>query len=325
VLVNVAVVALLLGAGYLAYQTAIRSERQRAASGSSVVETAYGPIEYATAGQGTPILVIHGTGGGWDQGIYAGRSMVPYGYRLIAPSRFGYLRTPMPADGSPQHEADVLAGFLDALKIDKAIVMSFSAGAAPAEQLALRHPDRVSSLVFFVPAAAGTSPPLAEGPPPFVMNVVLRYDFPMWLAMKVAPNTMYQVAAVPPALVPTLSKQDRAILDEGIRMILPVSRRREGMMNDARTQSGTEPIYPLEQIVAPTFLVSAEDDLYRTLPVARSMTARIPNARLLEFRTGGHFLVGHAREVWPRVADFLEEQAAAEKARRRELPMAVGE
>jgi 2-hydroxy-6-oxonona-2,4-dienedioate hydrolase len=309
VLVNVAILLALLALAYRTYRDDIAAERDRALLGSIMIETSYGPIEYSTLGQGSPILVIHGTGGGWDQGIYAARSVVPYGFRLIAPSRFGYLRTPLPADPSPQHEADVLASLLDALKIEKVAVMSFSAGTAPAVQLALRHPSRVSSLVLFVPAAGGMYTPIAKGPPPFVMNVVLRYDLPMWLTMKVSPNTMYKVAAVPPSLVETLAEADRAIVDEGVRMILPVSMRSKGIRNDANSQSGSEPMYPLERVTTPTLLLSAEDDLYRTLPVARQMAKRIPGARLIEFKTGGHFLAGHAMEIWPQVVAFLREQS----------------
>jgi 2-hydroxy-6-oxonona-2,4-dienedioate hydrolase len=308
VLVNVAILLTLLALAYRSYRDDIAAERDRALLGSTMIETSYGPIEYSTLGQGSPILVIHGTGGGWDQGIYAARSIVPYGFRLIAPSRFGYLRTPLPADPSPRHEADVLASLLDALKIDKVAVMSFSAGTAPAVQLALRHPSRVSSLVLFVPAAGGMYTPIAKGPPPFVMNVVLRYDLPMWLTMKVSPNTMYRVAAVPPSLIETLPEADRAVVDEGVRMILPVSMRSNGMVNDAKSQSGSEPMYALERVTTPTLLLSAEDDLYRTLPVARQMAKRIPRARLIEFKTGGHFLAGHAMEIWPQVVSFLREQ-----------------
>lgn len=302
--------------GYRSYLNDIRAERHRALTGSTIIQTKYGPIEYATRGEGSPILVIHGTGGGWDQGIYAARGIVPFGFRVIAPSRFGYLRTALPPDPSPQHEADVLAAFLDALKIEKVAVMSFSAGTAPALQFALRHPNRVSSLVLFVPAAGGISPPAAEGPPPFVMRVVLRYDLPMWLTMKLSPNTMYKVAAVPPSLVSTLSAEDRATLDEGVRMLLPVSMRFKGIINDAKSQSGTEAIYPLERISAPTMLLSAEDDLYRTLVVARKMVPRIPGARLVEFKTGGHFLIGRAAEIWPQVAPFLRPSGERERPTR---------
>jgi len=305
-LINVAILLTLLAAGYGAYRSDVRSARERALSGSAIIETRVGPIEYATLGEGQPILVVHGTGGGWDQGLYAARGVVPHGFRLIAPSRFGYLGTPMPADHSPLAEADAFAAILDALHIERVAVMSFSAGTAPAVQFALRYPERVSALVLMVPAAGGMSPQIPKGPPAFVMNIVLRFDLPMWLAMRFAPTVMYKVVAVPPSLVATLSPEDSATLNEGIRLLLPVSLRRHGMINDAKNMSGSLPLFPIEKITARTLLVSAEDDLYQTMHVARRAAGIIPGAKLIGFKTGGHLLLGRAHELWPRVAVFLD-------------------
>jgi len=306
VLINAAILLMLFASAYVAYRSDIRAAGERALSGSAIVQTRVGPIEYATLGDGAPILIVHGTGGGWDQGLFSARGVVPYGFRLLAPSRFGYLRTPMPSDHSPLAEADAFAAFLDALNIDRVAVMSFSAGTAPAVQFALRYPERVSALVLVVPAAGGMSPQIPKGPPVLVMNVVLRFDLPMWLAMRFAPEIMYKVVAVPPSLVTTLSPEDSATLHEGIRMLLPVSMRRHGMINDAKNMSGSMPLFPIEKITAPTLLISAEDDLYQTLRVARRAAGIIPGARLVAFKSGGHLLLGRAAEVWPQVAAFLE-------------------
>jgi pimeloyl-ACP methyl ester carboxylesterase len=132
---------------------------------------------------------------------------------------------------------------------------------------------------------------------------------------------MYRVAAVPPRLVKTLSDRDRAVLEEGIRIILPVSARFRGIVNDAKTQSGDEPLYPLDRVDAPALILSAEDDLYQTLSVARRMAAQMPKARLLEYRTGGHFLIGRSAEVWPEVAGFLRSHSAVETAVSRAVPV----
>jgi len=51
--------------------------------------------------------------------------------RVIAMSRFGYLRTPRPADASPEAQADAHICLLDALGITKAVVMGVSAGGPP--------------------------------------------------------------------------------------------------------------------------------------------------------------------------------------------------
>src|SRR5512142_2235151 len=99
--------ALGIGASiYAAYQREIRAARARIEAGSHVAATHSGPIEYATAGQGSPVLVVHGAGGGYDQGLDLGESLATKGFRMIAMSRFGYLRTPLPMDASATAQAD---------------------------------------------------------------------------------------------------------------------------------------------------------------------------------------------------------------------------
>jgi len=41
-------------------------------------------------GEGPPVLIVHGAGGGYDQGLWVARDSVGEGFRIIAPSRFGY-------------------------------------------------------------------------------------------------------------------------------------------------------------------------------------------------------------------------------------------
>ena len=302
----VALVVVVAGTTYGTYRRDLSAANQRALMGSAIVQTRCGPIEYATEGSGPPVLSIHGTGGGWDQGLSMGRGLVAQGFRVIAPSRFGYLRTAMPANASPRSEADFLACFLNALNIDRVSMIAASAGATPALQFALRHPDRVSSLVLLVPAVAGISPAdTVDMVPPFIMKGVLASDFLFWAALKAFPDVSYSIVAVPKTLVPTLAPNDKAHLERTIAEILPVTRRREGILYDAWNQR-SEPVYPLENIRAPTLIVSSEDDLYMTLQNARVAAKRIPNSRLIVYRTGGHLLLGHDDEMWPMVADFLK-------------------
>src|SRR5689334_16704450 len=68
---------------------------KRVSTGSHVAKTPCGSIEYALAGNGPPLLMIHGAGGGFDQGLQFGTPLVRAGFTVIAPSRFGYLRTPL--------------------------------------------------------------------------------------------------------------------------------------------------------------------------------------------------------------------------------------
>jgi CubicO group peptidase (beta-lactamase class C family) len=55
------------------------------------------------------------------------------GFRIIAPSRIGYLRIPLPQDASPAAQADAYACLLDALNISKVAVVGVSAEAGGKE------------------------------------------------------------------------------------------------------------------------------------------------------------------------------------------------
>jgi len=97
--VTVVVVAMLL---YARFRRDIRTAQERLQSGGSqVIETNCGRIEYATFGEGYPVLVVHGIFGGFDQGLVVARGNVGEEFRSIVPSRFGYLRTPLPDSASP--------------------------------------------------------------------------------------------------------------------------------------------------------------------------------------------------------------------------------
>jgi pimeloyl-ACP methyl ester carboxylesterase len=148
-----AVAAALLAAVYSSYRGDIVKARERIASGSQIAETRCGPIEYIARGDGPAVLFVHGAGGGFDQGLDFIEPLVKSGLRVVLMSRFGYLRTPLPADASAAAQADAHACLLDALQIERAAVFGVSAGAPSSMQFALRHPQRTRALVLLVPAA----------------------------------------------------------------------------------------------------------------------------------------------------------------------------
>lgn len=300
----------LAAAGYSSYRRDLAAARARARSRSRVLTGRNGPIEYATCGEGSPVLVLHGASGGWDQGLASAGGLVPYGFQLIVPSRFGYLQTALRTDSSASAEADAWIELLDALQVHRVAVIGFSAGAAPAVQLALRHPQRVSHLVLMVPAAGGLFSPQSGAVPRLALDLLYRSDFAIWLLMRNAPRFMYRLVGVPPSLVPSLAIEDKAHLDEIVDGILPAAPRRLGLLNESNTQNtGRE--YALERITAPTLLVSAADDLYQTLAVVRHAASVIPHSKVVEFATGGHLLLGRDEEVVREVTRFLKDAGEA--------------
>ncbi|HVJ29391.1 MAG TPA: alpha/beta fold hydrolase, partial [Gammaproteobacteria bacterium] len=182
-------------ASYGLYRRDLAAARARLVDASELVTTPCGPIEYAAVGTGPPILLVHGAGGGFDQGLAIGAPLAVHGHRVVAMSRFGYLRTPLPADASAAQQADAHACLLDALRLERAAVVGVSAGAPSALQLVVRHPERVSALVLMVPAAFVPRPGGAEPvrTPPGTLRLfdtALRSDFLFWATRRVAPSLM---------------------------------------------------------------------------------------------------------------------------------------
>ena len=86
--------------------------------------------------------------------------------------------------------------------------------------------------------------------------------------------------------------------------MLPLSARAEGIMADTASELAKP---DLEGIQCPTLVISAEDDLYDTLPGARFAAEQIPDATLKVFKTGGHLLISHSNELRGMIADFLSQ------------------
>jgi 2-hydroxy-6-oxonona-2,4-dienedioate hydrolase len=283
---------------------------ERVAQGSTLIATRCGPIEVQQAGDGIPLLMIHGSGGGHDQGMAWARPLVRHGIRVIAMSRFGYLRTPRPADASPEAQADAHVCLLDALGIPKAAVMGVSAGGPSALQTTIRHPQRVSALVLVVPiaykpgAVADSAPPVSDDKDALLLRL-LGSDFLFWTALHVARDPLIRhVLATPPEQVAAASEAERARVNDLAERILPVSARAAGLRDDTRLGKRLRP-YALETLRVPTLVVSARDDGFGTYAAAQYTASRIAGAKFVGFDDGGHLLVGHDEAVRAQIVELL--------------------
>ena len=291
-----------------AYLRDIRAARQRVSIGSAVTETRCGPIEYAERGRGPPVLVVHGAGGGFDQGLLIGDRLIDHGYRVIAMSRFGYLRTPLPADASAEAQADAHACLLDTLGIDRAPIFGVSAGGPSTIQFCLRHSARCSAMILMVPLAypAQASDRLPR-PAHFLVERAMQSDFLMWASARVFRTRMVEtVLGTPAEDVRLASGTERRRLHEMLDQILPVSSRARGLINEGAVARTLRPL-PLDRISVPTLIVSAMDDGYGTYPGARYTAEHIAGARFIGYRNGGHMLVGHEAEFGAEALGLLDE------------------
>jgi pimeloyl-ACP methyl ester carboxylesterase len=284
------------------YRRDMQTARERLEQGGSkLAETACGPIEYATAGTGPPVLVIHGAGGGWNQGILLGQLLVGDRFHIIAPSRFGFLRTPIPADSSIEAQADLYGCLLDKLKIERLPVVGFSAGGPSSAFFAARHRARTSALVLVSaisdPGAPGSR--LAE----IVTGAFLRSDFVYWLLLRFARPTLIAALGLSTEVQARLSPEQRARIFEVLDLMNPISMRSAGTLLDEDRFVGL--VVPLEEVTAPTLVTHALDDTLVTIQHGQHSAARIRGARLITLPDGGHFSIGHHAELRERITSFL--------------------
>jgi len=295
-------------AGWTAFSIDLGRARDRIGSGSAIVGSRFGPLEYAEAGEGNAVLVVHGTGGGFDQGMAFGERLVGEGWRVIAPSRFGYLQSAYPDDPSSENQADAFADLLDHLGIEKVAIIGVSAGALSAMEFAIRHPDRCVALVAVVPAAyAPGRPPVTppDGLSAAIIEHALKSDALFWAGSTFAEDAMIgALLATDPELVKVAAPEERLRARRILKDILPVSARTRGLLNDARLAGAPSPM-PVESIRAPTLAISLEDDRFQTIAAARHLAGAAPKGRLVTFPSGGHVWVGHNDDVFVAIRDTL--------------------
>jgi 4,5:9,10-diseco-3-hydroxy-5,9,17-trioxoandrosta-1(10),2-diene-4-oate hydrolase len=112
-------------------------------------------LHYLEAGEGEPVVFIHGSGPG-ASGHSNFKQNYPvfakFGFRAIVPDLPGYGRSDKP---ETQYTLDffvnALTGLLDALDIQRCVLVGNSLGGAIAIKMALDAPKRVSRLVLMAP------------------------------------------------------------------------------------------------------------------------------------------------------------------------------
>lgn len=256
----------------------------------ATLRTARGPIAYAERGAGPPLLIVHGTPGGEDQGLALATILGLGDHRAVAPSRPGYLGTPLATGRAMEDQADACAALLDALGIGRAAVLSNSGGGPVALQFALRHPDRLARLVLLQSITALL---------PIATDDLLH-----------AALLLPRASRLTPAVVGlALRRRQPGLIGAALALAgstLPVAARRAGTMNDALHISSLPPV-PFGTIRAPTLLIHGTVD--QNVPYEQSVAAAraMPNARLVGVPGGDHSSVIFDRGAIGAIGAFLRE------------------
>lgn len=253
------------------------------------IKLEYGTMTYIDKGSGEPILSVHGIFGGYDQAYDTCKDLSP-DYRIIAPSRFGYLGSDVYSDGTPKAQAAAYVELLDKLGIEKVFLLATSAGGSVAIRFALDYPERTKGLILYCSAMPSANKPekYAEyaGPPAFLCNNYMMFLIsPLFkLVMGMEPSTIYGM--------------------------LPIKNRKEGVLLDSKI---TNPdmarnyhTYNIEELKISTLILHAKDDKLAKYSDVERVLYRFPDYNFVSFESGGHLMSGHEEEVRQAVNEYID-------------------
>jgi len=257
---------------------------------SHLIDSSRGPVEYAIHSTGPAVVVSHGTGGGYDQGLVLSRLLS--GYQGVAISRAGYLRTPLETGRTPAEMADACALLLDALRVAKAAILGLSGGGMCAAHFALQHPDRCWGLIL--------ADAIAKTPPGSSVEMVRRAnslpDALAWFLTRLAIHV-----GLPLMIRDVETRSLMRVFFENN----PISERRAGVQNDLEQIHAMDG-FAWEEIRVPTLLTHGDRDRLIPLGYRQEVSHRVKGSELAIVQGGGHeCLLSHHVYVAPILQAFL--------------------
>jgi 3-oxoadipate enol-lactonase len=257
-------------------------------------------LYWQSAGRGSPVLLIHGlglSGGAWWRTVAALSSklrVITFDHRGI-----GRSKSLTPAY-TTEAMADDAVAVLDALGFDDAHVYGFSLGGMVAQQLTLRHPQRVRSLVLGATQPGGRRAARADGEVLtfFRRRPGMRHEEAAWESVQY--NYSPRCRA---------EHEDRIAEDIEWRLRQPFN------AHAYRAHIFAAALHNcygrLDRIAVPTLVVHGSRD--RVIPVqnAHLMAERLPNCRLSVLEDTGHLYPTEVPEVDDAVGRFFRDCDAA--------------
>ena len=229
---------------------------------------------YIDEGSGPAIIFLHGIGGNADNWVHQ-IAALKGDYRCIAWNMPGYGGNPASDGMSFAAMADDLAGLLDDLGLDQAVICGLSMGGYLAQEFVVRHPDRVRGLILMCTSAAFGKPggdfqtkflaarlkPLDEGKTPAVIAPALAAGM--------------QGPEAGPDVAETLTASMARIPSETYRAALNCL-----VTFDQRDN--------VKNIACPTMLIAGEHDSTAPAQVMERMAARIQGVAFHVIPGAGH-------------------------------------
>jgi pimeloyl-ACP methyl ester carboxylesterase len=239
------------------------------------LEIASGPLRLAaeTAGDGTPIVGMHGLTATRRYVVMGSRALERSGHRVVLYDARGHGASSAPADRD--YSAAALAGdlraVLDGAGIERAVLVGVSMGAHTATHFALHDPERVAALALVTP---GFDPETAAS------------RLPRWDALSQALRkggiegflAAYELAALPAPWRETV----RTVIAQRLAQHRDLDAVADALAAVPRSRP-FEDFGELAAITAPTLVIGSRDeaDPEHPLATARRYAAALPAADFL--------------------------------------------
>jgi 2-hydroxy-6-oxonona-2,4-dienedioate hydrolase len=278
------------------------------ASGTSqYVDTARGRIHLYAAGEGHPVVMLHGSGPGatgWSN-FRPNIGHLAQHFRVIAPDMPGWGDSDPVSYEDRDHVSDAIA-LLDALGIEKAAFVGNSMGGATSLKVAGRHPERVSHLVTMGSGAPGARLFTAGGGPSEGLKILhAGYRDPSLENMRALCRIMaYDQSFASEELVAQRFEACAARPDHIANFAAGLGRPRRGETTTA----------DLAAITAPSMIIHGRDDRVVHFEASLRLVSTIEDSRLVLLNRCGHWAqLEHADEFNRLVTDFVGHTTSDEK------------
>ena len=268
-------------------------------STSRTVKLSGGEVHYNEAGQGHPVVFLHGSGPGATGWSNFAPNIEPLSakFRVLAVDMPGWGAS-YPVKATERNHPAVAAEFLDALGIEKAAFVGNSMGGATTLNFAVQYPDRMSHLITMGAGAGGVKlfgP--GDGPTEGLKILVEGYRDP-------SPATMAR-------LVDIMTFNGGENSESLARQRSENAKANQTHLDNFLAGLGAGRIWPGEEelagITAPSLIVHGRDDRVVHFENSLKLVSLIPNSRLVLFNRCGHWAqLEHAAEFNRLVEQFVE-------------------
>jgi len=304
ILVFIGITFIAFAVSYPIYKRQISKAVAKIAAESTVLMTELGAMEYAIRGEGKPILLIHGAGGGYDQGLWLGEICLDSDYQFIAPSKFGYLKSALPSNCSIQMQAEQYKVLLEHLNMKKVSVIGVSAGGPSAMQFASDYPEMVDKLILL---SAVSMPPIPNDKDPFsikVIHTIQKSDYLYWVTTNVFESQILSLMGIPPNDYKKFAPKQKALARQMLGVMHPMSQRYKGTIADGlMIQDFKIPI----NITSPTLIIHSKNDGLVNYTHGEHANNNIKGSKIKIYENGGHGALSELESMREEIRLFLNE------------------